>query len=655
MLQTGEVVFDKYRVLGLLGKGGMGNVYLAENINVGNKWAIKEIMRSKSRPIDLMVEPEMLKKLNHPNLPRIIDVISTRESIYIIEDYFAGQSLQQALEDRQLCSEVNVVKWCRQLAEILIYLHNLKPTPIIYSDLKPSNIIIDNNNSLKLVDFGIARETSGSSGQGVFGSRGYAAPEQYEGVFDERTDIYSFGASFFHVLTGKRYDKDHPIQLRQVNPDFSAGIDHIINQCLQEKPQLRYQSAAELYKDITLIDHFSRAYKRRAWKKRLTAAGITAVIMLGCITVMVGLESMQETKGDLYQQKIDTAIRLTSDGKYEAAEASFLDALHYGSSSEVYLNLARLYLRENKPSQAADFLSDKIQSGIIKNDLPAAYLMGTAYFDMKDYESAVACFQQALQLSTVSQGKEYEQTMRDMAVSYSRMGRYGEADSILANLTIGTDANSPLINYVRGEIQLAQNNYPESGSYFDKALQEDSQNNEYRLGAGRMFSAWSTASATPREKIEKLSRAQQILQEGIAIDPYNIQILSDYGLYSYDLGQLYESIGDNASRAAYEEARTAFVKLKDLGMADSNTYLNLALVYDKLDDYASADACFLKSLHLDEGSSHTNFIYALFKLKHKQYTQAYEYLQKTVDLNKNSYEVSAARSKIAELKEKGWI
>ena len=654
MMQIGEIVFDKYRILGLLGKGGMGRVYLAENINVGNKWAIKEIMLSKNHPIDLMVEPEILKKLNHPNLPRIIDVIKDEDSICIIEDYFEGQSLQQALEDRQLCTENNVVKWCRQMAEILIYLHNLKPVPIIYSDLKPGNIIIDINNNLKLVDFGISRETSGSSGQGVFGSRGYAAPEQFQGVYNERTDIYSFGASFFHVITGTRFDKDHPVRLREIDLNFSVGIDHIIHKCLQEDPRLRYQNAAELYKDITLIDHFSRAYKQRVLKKKLTVAGITAVILLGCLTVLLGIDHKQETAIDLYQQKLAAAISLTSEGKYAAAEASFMDALQYGDPSEVYLNLARLYLRENKPSLAIDFLRDKIKTGIVKNDLATNYLMGSAYFDLQDYNKAVACYEQALQLSPDPPGQEYENAMRDLAVSYGRLGRYREADAIMTKLVISTGEDSALVNYIQGEIQLAENKYPESWSYFAQALQDDSQNIQYRLGAGKMLSAWSAASPSTPEKIEKLIQAQQILKEGAGIDPYNIQVLSDYGLYSYNLGQLYET-NNNGSHAAYEESCSAFIKLKDLGMADANTYLNLAMVYDKLDNYASADSAFKESLRLDEGRSHNNFIYGLFKLKHKEYTEAYQYLQKTVDLNKDSYEASAARSKIAELREKGWI
>lgn len=655
MLPIGTIAFGKYRILGFLGKGGMGSVYLAENINVGNKWAIKEIMLTSNRRVDLMVEPEILKRLNHPHLPRIVDVIRTPDSIYIIEDYFEGQSLQQVLENRQLCSEANVVKWCRQLAEILIYLHNLKPIPIIYSDLKPGNIIIDTSLNLKLVDFGIARETSGISSQGAFGSRGYAAPEQYRGVYDERTDIYSFGATFYHVLTCNRYDRQRPLRLSEYNKHFSEGIDHIIARCLQEDPGQRYQNAVDLYKDLKFIDRFNRGYKKEVYKKKLAVAGIIGLILLGSLTFMLGIERKAATAVNLYQQKMNAGIQLTSSGKYNEAEVVFKEALNYQNNPEVFLNLGRLYLRQNKASQAVDFIKEKIASGVIENDALTAYLLGSAYYDLKDYNNAISYFQQSLQVLPGTWGEDYELAMRDLAVCYCRLNQYGDAENVLKQLEQNKSSTSAITDYIRGEMEMAQGDMLESSRYLEKARTADPQNIEYILGTGRLYSTWSAASTSMADKIEKLQKAQQILQEGEKIDPYHIQIVSDYGNYSYQLGQLYETTGNKASSTAFQQACLAFNQLKNINGQDANTFLNLAMVYDKLNDYQMAEDSFQESLRLDEGSSHTNFIYGLFKLKHKRYTEAYQYLQKTVSLNKDSYEVSVARSKISELKEKGWI
>ena len=125
-----------------------------------------------------------------------------------------------------------------------------------------------------------------------------------------------------------------------------------------------------------------------------------------------------------------------------------------------------------------------------------------------------------------------------------------------------------------------------------KALQDDAGNSEYILGAGRMLSVWSWSSASSAEKTARLLQAQQVLKRGIEIDPYNIQILSDYGQYSFELGQLYAANGNLDNRAVFEEARLAFMKLRDLGIADANTYLNLAMIYDKLDEYDGAKRLF---------------------------------------------------------------
>ncbi|MEA4924008.1 MAG: protein kinase [Syntrophomonadaceae bacterium] len=655
MLKIGDIAFGKYHILGLLGKGGMGSVYLAENINVGNKWAIKEIEIHKNRPVDLMVEPEMLKRLNHPHLPRIVDVIRTPHSICIIEDYFAGQSLQQVLENRKLCSEANVIKWCRQLAEILIYLHNLQPIPIIYSDLKPGNIIIDTNLNLKLVDFGIARENSGSSSQGAFGSRGYAAPEQFHGIYDERTDIYSFGATFYHVLTGKRFELKKSLRLKEYNKQFSEGIDYIIDRCLQENPNQRYQKTEELFKDLKFIDRLTSDYKKKVFKKKLSLAGCIGLILLGSMVITLGIDHKDNVTLNLYQQKINSGIQLTAEGKYAAAEASFKEALNYRNDPEGFKNLARLYLRENKASQALSYLKEKLQAGDIQNDASTAYLLGSAYYDQQDYNNAISYFKQSLQASANIPGDDYEAAMRDLAVSYCRINQFAEAEETLQQLEQNKNSTSAVTDYVHGEVNLAKKNFQESERYFAKARTADPNNIEYILGAGRLYSTWSEASSNSNDKIIRLKNARDLLLQGEKIDEHHIQILTDLGSSSYELGQLYESLGDSGSNAAFQQARLAFTKLKGLDSQDANTYLNLAMVYDKLDNYSEAENNFQESLRLDEGSSHANFIYGMFKLKHKQYTEAYKYLQKTVSLNKNSYEVSAAHAKISELKEKGWI
>jgi len=224
MLNAGDVLEGKYRIIRLLGQGGWGHVYLAENLKVGNRWAVKEIETAQEFRVNFLAEPEILKKLNHSSLPRIIDIFRSDNFLYIIEDYFEGIGLKEVIGTREMCSEDNTIHWAKQLCEILIYLHGLEPNPIIYRDMKPGNIIIDRENQVRLIDFGIAREfkRGGSSDTTFIGTRGYAAPEQFsvDGQSDERTDIYGLGATLYHVVTGANPGQPpfEMVPVRQLNP-----------------------------------------------------------------------------------------------------------------------------------------------------------------------------------------------------------------------------------------------------------------------------------------------------------------------------------------------------------------------------------------------------------------------------------------------------
>lgn len=256
MLAPGDMLDAKYQIIEYIGQGKWGRVYLAENLKLGIRWAVKEISLAHDLRVNLMAEPDILKKLNHRSLPRIVDIIMTDDILYIIEDYFEGKSLKELIKHRELCTEFNVINWGIQLCEILVYLHGLKPNPIIYRDMKPGNIIINNDNEVKLIDFGIAREFKfdQDSDTTFIGTIGYAAPEQYRvgSRTDERTDIYGLGMTLHHVLTGVNPVEypDRFGQIRAVNSSFSSFVKKILSRCVEPDPADRYQTASELLEDL---------------------------------------------------------------------------------------------------------------------------------------------------------------------------------------------------------------------------------------------------------------------------------------------------------------------------------------------------------------------------------------------------------------------
>ncbi|NLI57765.1 MAG: protein kinase [Clostridium sp.] len=254
-------LFDgKYKIIDILGKGGMSTVYLAENVRLGTLWAIKEISKQHNSKIDIYVEPNILKKLNHPALPRIFDIIENNENFYIIMDYIDGCNLSEELKRCGKFPEDTVIDWAIQICDVLIYLHSFKPNPIIYRDMKPSNIMLTQDGKIKLIDFGIAREykISAITDTVYIGTKGYAAPEQYgSGQTNERTDIYSLGITLYHFLTGIG-PNDPPYQIKPIrcfDQSLSRELERIIDKCTRQDPDERFQSANELLDALISINY----------------------------------------------------------------------------------------------------------------------------------------------------------------------------------------------------------------------------------------------------------------------------------------------------------------------------------------------------------------------------------------------------------------
>ena len=252
-MQAGDFFNGRYVIERLLGHGGMGKVYLARNINTDTLWAIKEVCAGGASRIDLMAEPKLLKKLDHPALPILFDILEQDGKLYMISDYIDGVALDKKLETEGKIAEEIVIDWAIQLCKALDYLHTFEPNPIIYRDMKPSNIILSGSGVLKLIDFGIAREYKPESDTDTvyIGTRGYAAPEQYgAGQTNAASDIYSLGVTLHQLLTGKN-PLEQPFELKPIrhyDQMLSAEMEAIVCKCTSTNCQDRYESAAKLLK-----------------------------------------------------------------------------------------------------------------------------------------------------------------------------------------------------------------------------------------------------------------------------------------------------------------------------------------------------------------------------------------------------------------------
>lgn len=277
MLEIGSLVDGKYKILNKVGQGGMSVVYLAMNEKANKQWAVKEVRKDGIKDFEvvkqgLIAETDILKKLSHPNLPSIIDVIDTDESFIIIMDYIQGNSLNKALEEYGAQPQENVIAWAKQLCDVLGYLHTRTPA-IIYRDMKPANIMLKPDGNVTLIDFGTAREykEKNLADTTCLGTVGYAAPEQFGGMgqTDARTDIYCLGATLYHLVTGKNpCEPPYEIRpIREINPSLSSGLERIILKCTQRDPNDRYQSAAELMYALEHYEEIDDIYRKKQKRK----------------------------------------------------------------------------------------------------------------------------------------------------------------------------------------------------------------------------------------------------------------------------------------------------------------------------------------------------------------------------------------------------
>jgi serine/threonine-protein kinase len=246
-LQKGDWIGERYRILDLIGQGGMSYVYLAEDTRLSGKlWAIKASIRYSADPRGFAAEASMLAGLNHPFLPKIADFYPPDERgiSFLVMDYVKGETLQHRYEQGRL-TQRQLIGYALQLCDLFDYLHGLTPKPVIYRDLKPGNLMIDEQDNVRLIDFGIARKHSSGEGSDtvLLGTVGFAAPEQFgNGPSDARTDLYGLGAMMYYLLhEGTYYAGEAPSLTR-----CPQRLGQIITRLLQPDPDERYQSAKAL-------------------------------------------------------------------------------------------------------------------------------------------------------------------------------------------------------------------------------------------------------------------------------------------------------------------------------------------------------------------------------------------------------------------------
>ncbi|MGM9992189.1 MAG: ABC transporter substrate-binding protein [Candidatus Bruticola sp.] len=262
-ISNGTVLQKRYKVVGLLGRGGFGAVYRVTDLRLPGKfWALKELRYPDKSQLaeakrSFEREARLLSSLIHRSLPVIVDFFSEGESTFLLMEEIQGCNLAQLVEENGPPSEVEALRWGLEIAKVLEYLHSQQP-PIIFRDLKPENVMISSDGHIKLIDFGLARffDPTKKRDTSAVGSVGYAPPEVWEdsSQTDVRSDIYSFGATLYFVLTGK---PPSPIygrhQLSPYCPNINPNFSKLVLWCMQVNPSERCQNMGQVIKELIAI------------------------------------------------------------------------------------------------------------------------------------------------------------------------------------------------------------------------------------------------------------------------------------------------------------------------------------------------------------------------------------------------------------------
>lgn len=374
----GRLVDGKYQIIEQIGRGGMSNVWLARDKRLGKLWAVKEIKPNVSGTQGealrraIVDEANFMKHLDHPAIPRVVDIIDTGATVFVVMDYVEGRALSRVMQERgKPFDQADVVNWGIQLCDVLGYLHRRNPQ-IIYRDMKPANVILRDDGTVRLIDFGVCMERKpGRCNDGrIVGTPGYASPEQIpqhvshlreldpDVVIDDRTDVYALGVTLYTLVTGHTptltKDRDGrervSFRMRPIrvwNPRLSEGLERIIVHATQTNPAQRYATMDEMRYDLERYEELTQEW-RDAQRRKIKVfwrwmAGCASSVALGFVCLAISA-SITARSYDALMHRAQEASRSVEGDEASEAERLYAEAIALMPRSvEPYRKLLEVY------------------------------------------------------------------------------------------------------------------------------------------------------------------------------------------------------------------------------------------------------------------------------------------------------------------------
>lgn len=591
MIRIGEIIDGRYEILKEIGRGGMSIVYLAMDNRLNKSIVVKEIRRRDNSNNKLLMdslkqESDLLKNLDHAALPKIYDIID-RGDIYVVMDYIEGESLNRKLKREGKIQAKEVINYGIQLAKVLSYLHN-RPTPIIYRDMKPDNVMLTPDGRIKLIDFGISKEykVDTESDTTNLGTRAFVAPEQIAGLkTNARTDIYSLGVTLYNLVTGKSLN-DPPFMLKPIrewDSSLPEGLEYIIKKCTETDPADRYENCDDLLYDLENVEKLTKAYKVKLIKEMSRFIVSSILLIFFMVITIIGYRGVSNENLTNYKEMINKSDSYLINGEYAKAIEVLDDVITKvdGKRSEAYINILNIYSSindvESGLSKIEGYINDKFD-GVDKND-EVLFKVAMTYLDNKNYPIALKYFRMVNE-KKIEDAKYY----KTLATSLSSMNidyeQFKEKLEEFEDYTYSLENNEKKVaNYnslagiyisYKGFLEGANDkiiSLVNNGSEILKSINDESLNLRYETDFNIKL-----AQAYHSKGINESNKEIAAKFFDTAIDYYN-EVLDSDGASREDtlikIGEIYNDAGNparaieqlNTAIKNYPESKKAYIKL----------------------------------------------------------------------------------------------
>ena len=671
-----KYIANTYEVIAQIGMGNSGIVYKARHRNLDKFVVLKKIKANAINIADNRAEADVLKNLKHAYLPQVMDFVEDNGDIYTVMEFISGNSFKQYLDAGTAFPEKSEIIWMKQVAATLCYLHNQKP-PIIHSDLKPGNIMLTNSGNVCLIDFNISFSLGGNGFVNGY-TKNYASPEQIRAwkynqtqpnpslrkKIDKRSDIYSMGATFYHIVTGSKPmpdDNGYVQDIREKKPEMNQLFGAVIMKCLEPDLKKRYQRAEDVLYDLQTMAQRSKEYRSLLRKQKIISGVLAGGMILFAGLALAGYFRIDSEKMARYEDNVAQEEKCIKNGDYDQLDEYYQQAVKlYPGKMDAYLQKALALNRQKEYEDCINFINTNIlNSKSVMNDGSedsVYYLLGDCYSQLEDYEQAAEYYNSAIEANPEN-GNYY----RDGAIMEAYCGNTDKAQEFMETAKEkGLDTTE--VNYVDGEIKYSKGDYEDARRIFQKCIEDSDdayiQMRSYIMEA-KCIDKQDDSVDGKKRKMKLLKKAKKELPK-----ENNIGILEE-------LAQTYSDLGnDTGDIDYYQKALSVFEQIQSQGMGNYSTGYNISVLYQNMGDYDSAERELMqlldnygedyktyKSLAFLEGYRQEQLTkeqrdYSKFK---EYYEKAYDLYQSQLSSNANDMEMDRLEEQYNQAVSNGWI